>query len=154
MSFEPFLSSSWYRVSGLRPKLREHVSLSRHRYRGGSWYVLHDHASGRVHRLSTGTYMIVGGMDGTRTVDQLWHDAAARLGEEAPSQDEVIRLLIQLHMVDLLQSEPTPNVLELVERAEKVERRRWLANMLNPLAMRVQLWHPDKFFTRSLPLVN
>src|SRR5215470_4719541 len=109
MNAGPFLSSSWYRVAGLRPKLREHASISRHRYRGSSWYVLHDHATGRAHRLSRASYMIVGGMDGTRTVDQIWRDAAYRLGEEAPSQDELIGLLAQLHAVDLLQTEVTPD---------------------------------------------
>jgi putative peptide zinc metalloprotease protein len=154
MSVEPFLSSSWYRVCGLRPKLRDHASVSRHRYRGNSWYVVHDHASGRAHRLSTASYMIVGGMDGKRTVDQLWRDAAARLGEEAPSQNELIRLLAQLHSADLLQTEVTPDSVELLERAAKVDRSRFLGNILNPLALRMRFWHPDKFFERTLPLVH
>ena len=154
MSAGPFLSSSWYRVAGLRPKLREHASISRHRYRGSSWYVVHDPATGRAHRLSTASYMIVGGMDGTRTVDQLWHEAVFRLGEEAPSQDELIQLLAQLHSADLLQTEVTPDSVELLERAAKMDRARWLGNFLNPLAVRVRLWHPDRFFERTLPLVD
>jgi putative peptide zinc metalloprotease protein len=154
MGAASFLSSSWYRVAGLRPRLREHVSISRHRYRGRSWYVLHDQASGRAHRLSTATYMIVGGMDGARTVDQLWRDTATRLGQEAPSQDELIGLMAQLHSADLLQSEVTPDAAELLERAEKMDRSRWLGNVVNPLAMRLRFWHPDKFFERTLPLVN
>ena len=154
MSAGPFLSSSWYRVAGLRPKLREHASISRHRYRGSSWYVVHDPTTGRAHRLSTASYMIVGGMDGTRTVDQLWHEAAFRLGQEAPSQDELIQLLAQLHSADLLQTEVTPDSVELLERAAKVDRARWLGNILNPLTVRVRFWHPDRFLERTLPLVN
>jgi putative peptide zinc metalloprotease protein len=154
MSAGSFLSSSWYRVAGLRPKLREHASLSRHRYRGRSWYVIHDHATGRAHRLSTASYMIVGGMDGTRTADRLWHEAATRLGEEAPNQDEFIQLLAQLHSADLLQSEVTSDSAELLERAEKVDRAKWVGNILNPLAVRMRFWHPDKFFERTLPLVS
>src|SRR6516162_10290233 len=134
----PFLSSTWYRVAALRPSLREHVSISRHRYRGRSWYVLHDHATGRAHRLSTSTYMIVGGMDGARTVDQLWHETASRLGEEAPSQDELIGLMAQLYFADLLQTEVTPDSVELLERAVKMNRARWMGNVLNPLAMRMR----------------
>jgi putative peptide zinc metalloprotease protein len=154
MGAAPFLSSSWYRVAPLRPRLREHVSISRHRYRGRSWYVVHDHASGRAHRLSTPTYMIVGGMDGTRTVDQLWREAAERLGQEAPSQDDLIGLMAQLHSADLLQTEATPDSTELLERAGKIDRSRWLGNVVNPLAIRVRFWHPDKFFERTLPLVQ
>ena len=59
MSAAPFLSSSWYRVARRRPKLRDHTSVHRHRYRGSIWYVVHDHATGRVHRLSPAGYMIV-----------------------------------------------------------------------------------------------
>jgi putative peptide zinc metalloprotease protein len=154
MSVAPFLSSSWYRVAGLRPRLREHASVNRHRYRGRSWYVVHDHATGRTHRLSTPSYMIVGGMDGKRTINQLWQDAATRLGKEAPSQDELIRLLAQLHSADLLQSEATPDSTELLERAVKIDRAGWLGNLVNPLAIRVRFWHPDKFFERTLPMVN
>jgi putative peptide zinc metalloprotease protein len=33
----PFLSSSWYRIAALRPKLREHAHIQRHRYRGHAW---------------------------------------------------------------------------------------------------------------------
>jgi putative peptide zinc metalloprotease protein len=126
VSAGPFLSSSWYRVAGLRPKLREHASISRHRYRGSSWYVVHDPATGRAHRLSTASYMIVGGMDGTRTVDQLWHEAVFRLKEEAPSQDELIQLMAQLHTADLLQTEVTPDSVELLERSAKMDRARWI----------------------------
>src|SRR6266436_2741673 len=154
MSAAPFLSSSWYRVAGLCPRLREHASVSRHRYRGRSWYVVHDPATGRTHRLSTPSYMIVGGMDGIRTVDQLWRDAAIRLGEEAPSQDELIRLLAQLHSADLLQSEVTADSAELLERAVKIDRAGWLGNVVNPLAIRIRFWHPDKFFERTLPMVK
>ena len=155
MSAGPFLSSSWYRVAKLRPKLREHASVHRHRYRGNIWYVVHDHATGRVHRLSPASYMIVGAMDGTRTVDQLWHEAGTRLGEEAPSQDELIQLLAQLNAADLLQTEVTPDSAELLRaRREESRRSAWLSNVLNPLALRVRLWHPDDFFERTLPLVK
>jgi putative peptide zinc metalloprotease protein len=98
--------------------------------------------------------MIVGGMDGTRTVDQLWHEAAFRLGQEAPSQDELILLLAQLHSADLLQTEVTPDSVELLERAAKMDRARWMGNILNPLAIRLRFWHPDKFLERSLPSVG
>ncbi len=46
--------------------------------------------------------MIVATMDGTRTVDTLWTEAAKRLGEEAMSQDAFIRFVTDLHAADLL----------------------------------------------------
>ena len=154
MSAAPFLSSSWYRVASLRPKLREQASIHRHRYRGSIWYVVHDHATGRVHRLAPASIMIVDAMDGARTVDQLWQESVNRLGQEAPSQDEMIQLLAQLHATDLLQTEVTPDSAELLKRSVTVARSSWLRNALNPLALRLRLWHPDKFFERTLPFVK
>src|SRR6266545_1622840 len=132
----PFLSSSWYRVENLRPRLRSHTTVSRHRYRRESWYVLHDHATGRVSRLRPATYAIVGRMDGTRTVDELWQETARVLGEEAPSQDELIHLLSQLSSSDLLQTDVTPDTAGLIEHAGRAERMLWMRNLLNPLAYR------------------
>ncbi|MFO1098476.1 MAG: peptidase M50 [Xanthobacteraceae bacterium] len=150
----PFLSSSWHRVAGIRPKLRQHASVSRHRYRGGSWYVLHDHTTGRTYRLSAASYLIVGGMDGVRTIDQIWQDAATRLGQEAPSQDEVIQLLAQLYSAELLQSETAPDSIELLHRSAKIVRTRWVEKLFNPLALRMRLWNPDKFLERTSVVTN
>ena len=150
----PFLSSSWHRVAKLRPRLREHVSVNRQRYRGKSWYVVQDHATGRTFRLSPASYSIIGRMDGTRTVDQLWHEAASSIGAEAPGQDEFVRLLAQLSGADLLQTELVPDAAGLLERAAAARRSVWYRNVLNPMSIRLRLWHPDKFFERTLLLAK
>lgn len=154
MSFRPFLSTSWYRVANLRPKLREHATVYRHRYRGVTWYVVHDHVAGRLHRLSASTFAIVEAMDGIRTVNQVWEDVGACLGSEAPSQDEVIQLLAQLSAADLVVTRVTADAAELSERAAKARRARWVQNIFNPLALRVPLWQPDRFLQRTLPFVS
>jgi putative peptide zinc metalloprotease protein len=151
---EPFLSASWYRVATLRPKLREHARVERHRYRGRAWYVVRDNASGRVHRLSPAAHLFVAMMDGVRTVDDLWTDAAARLGDDAPSQDDIVRLLSQLHSADLLQAEAPPDARELFERFSAQRRSRLRRTLLNPMAVRIPLWDPDAFLERSLALVR
>jgi putative peptide zinc metalloprotease protein len=154
MTAGPFLSSSWYRVAQRKPKLRDHTSVHRHRYRGGIWYVVQDHGTGRVHRLSPAGYMIVAAMDGVKTVDQLWLEAGSHLAEEAPSQSEVIQLLAELNAADLLQTDVTPDSDALEERAARARRSGWLSNVLYPLAVRVPLWHPDRFFERTRPLAS
>jgi putative peptide zinc metalloprotease protein len=150
----PFFSSSWYRVAKLRPRLRKHLSIHRHRYRGSACYVVHDHATGRIHRLDPETCAVVGAMDGVRTVDEIWSDAVKRLGEEAPGQDETIRLLAQLYAADLIQTEAAPDVAELFQRSTSAGRSSILRNALNPFAWRMRLWNPDRFLERSAPCVN
>ncbi len=48
----PLYSPLWYRVEGLKPRLRSHVEIHRHKYRGEIWYVLQDHATGRLQRFT------------------------------------------------------------------------------------------------------
>src|SRR5258706_4779339 len=105
----PLLSSSWSRVADRRPRLRSHARLHRHRYRGEVWYLLQDPASSRVHRFTPAARLIIALMDGERSVAELWEIANRRLGENSPTQDEMIQLLGQLHAADLLQSDVTPD---------------------------------------------
>jgi putative peptide zinc metalloprotease protein len=142
------LSTSWYRVADRRPRLRSHARLHRHRYRGELWYLLQDPASSRVHRFTPAARLVISLMDGTRTVARLWEIANRRLGEAAPTQDEMIQLLGQLHAADLLQSDVTPDVAELLSRGAREERARSRRSYANPMALRIPLWDPDAFLNR------
>ena len=144
-------SPSWYRVAEIRPRLRSHVRIHRHHQRGELWYVLEDRISRRMHRFDPAAYYIVGLMNGHRTVQEIWDRAAARFGDDAPTQEETIRLLGQLHMAELLQTEVAPDVAELLRRARKGKPKVWLQNLRSPLAMRFPLFDPDRLLERWLP---
>jgi putative peptide zinc metalloprotease protein len=139
----PLLSNWWYRVAARKPKLRSHARLYRHRYRGEVWYLLQDPASTRVHRFSPSARLIIALMDGKRSIAELWEIANRQLGEDAPTQDEVIQLLGQLHSADLLESDVTPDVAEVFARGEREERARFFRTYANPMALRIPLWDPD-----------
>ncbi|MCP4992577.1 MAG: PqqD family protein [Gammaproteobacteria bacterium] len=65
-------STYWYRVSDIKPRLRSHVRLYRHIYRGQNWYVVQDPSSSRQHRFNRSAYAIIGLMDGEKTVQEIW----------------------------------------------------------------------------------
>lgn len=144
----PLLSNSWYRVAALRPRLRSHARLHRHRYRGEVWYLLQDPVSSQVHRFTPAARLVIAAMDGKRSVEDLWELANRHLGEEAPTQDEIINLLGQLHAADLLQSDVTPDVTEVFDRGERHEKAQRRRTYMNPMAVRIPLWDPDRFLNR------
>lgn len=150
----PLLSHLWYRVADLKPMLRSHARLHRHRYRDQTWYLLQDPASGRVNRFGAASRLVISLMDGTRTVSQIWEIANRRLGEDSPTQDEMIQLLGQLHAADLLRSDVNPDVAELFDRGEKEEKARYRRSFGNPMAIRIPLWDPDAFLNRFPALIN
>lgn len=153
MSTEPFLSASWYRLARLRPSLKPQARVRRHRFRGEVWYVVQDTASGRFNRFTPAAWQLLGLMDGRRTMDEVWAEAVEQLGDDAPGQEEVVRLLSQLHAADLLHCEVNPDAAELFERFGKQERTRKAARWKNPLSIRIPLWDPDRFLERTLPYV-
>src|SRR5882724_201999 len=108
----------------------------------------------RVHRVSPAAYVLVASMDGTHSLDSLWSEAAVTLGEQAPSQDQVIQLLGQLHTNDLVAGDVPPDARELFERQGQLNRSRVLQWVLNPLALRIPLVDPNEFLTRTLPSIR
>ena len=109
-----FFVQSWYRVAGLRPSVANHVTVSRHRYGGQSWYALSDPLSGRVHRVTPAAYLFAARMDGKRTVDAIWQEMVAEMDTEAPGQEAIVSLLMQLHGADLLTGDIPPDAAELL----------------------------------------
>jgi putative peptide zinc metalloprotease protein len=147
-------SSSWYRVAGLKPKLRGHARVHRHRYRGRVWYVVEDVANQRFHRFTPAAHATIGMMDGEQTVDRIWRLATETLGDDAPTQDEMIRMLGQLHGADLLRCEMPPDTAELLKRHQQKEKREWRQRFMNPLAIRIPLFDPDRVLERGMPLLR
>lgn len=151
---ESLFSPYWYRVAQLKPRLRSHADLHRHRYRGQLWHLLHDRVTGRQHRFRPAGYAILGRLDGRRTVQEIWDEVLDELGDEAPSQDETIQLLARLHGSDVLQCDVMPDTLELFERQERESRTRWKKRLSNPAALRFPLLDPDTLLRAALPLVR
>jgi putative peptide zinc metalloprotease protein len=152
MSSLDAFSASWYRVEDLKPRLRGHASLTRHHYRGKLWYVLQDQSSRRVHRFSETAYQMIGLMDGHRTLQEIWDAACARLGDDAPTQDETIRILAQLHATDLLQCEIPADAEELLRRQDRLRAVKLLQVIMSPLSIKFPLLDPERFLRATLPL--
>ena len=146
---QSLFSQSWYRVENLCPRLRSHVAIHRHIYRGKDWYILQDLATGKHHRFSTEAYSIIGLLDGRRTLNAIWLGACEKLGDNMPTQDEVIGLLAQLHRADVLQADVIPDIVDLAKRKKQQKRNLLLSNLRSPMSMRFTLFDPDRFLNRT-----
>jgi putative peptide zinc metalloprotease protein len=118
------------------------------------WHILQDPVGGRVHRFSPAAYRFIGIMDGHRSVDKIWQLLQSDHGDDAPTQDEVIRLLSQLHGADALISDIAPDSLEVFRRYQKHERAKWKQKLGSPLAVRFSVLDPERFLNRTYPSVR
>lgn len=147
----PVYSPSWYRIAALRPRLRSHVVVHRQRYRGEVWYVLEDRSLQRSLRFNPAAYTVIGLMNGRRTIEAIWQAVCRRLRDDAPSQDEIIRLFSELYRNDIVQCDLPPDSLELEQRHEKKKRSERIQRFLNPMAVRFPLFDPDRLLERMMP---
>ena len=147
-------SAHWYRVENLKPRLRSHVRIDRHLYRGERWYVLRDSVSGRHQRFNASAYYIVALMDGQRTISEIWDAALTHLGDAAPGQNELITMLAQLHAADVLQCDIGPDSAELFDRFSKGQRHKRIARFMNPMFTRIPVWDPDAWLERNVSRVK
>ena len=151
---ESMFSSSWYRIASLQPRLKAHIEIHRQHYRGQLWYVLQDFSSSLNHRFSPQAHYIISLMNGARHFQEIWELALAHLGDDAPTQDEMVKLLGQLHGSDLLICDVPPDTQDLFQRYERKQRSKWMQRLWSPLSVRFPLWDPDAFLERWLFLVR
>lgn len=151
---EALFSPSWYRVAALTPRLRSHAALHRHQYRGQTWYVLQDRSNERFHRFSPAAFSFIGLMDGKTSVQDIWDHCSSRLGDNAPTQPEVVQLLSQLHAADVLQCDIPPDTAELLQRYEKQRQRKWQRRLMNVFAWQFPLFDPERLLQQFVPLVR
>src|SRR3989344_2753375 len=132
---DTLFSPHWFRVAPLRPRLPAHARINRHEYRGETWYVLQDSSSGRHYRFNAPARQVIELMDGSRSVEDAWKRVNAELGDDAPTQAELIELLGALHAADLLLCDVPPDTAALFRRQQREARRRSPSRWNNPPAL-------------------
>jgi putative peptide zinc metalloprotease protein len=145
---------SWHRVADLKPRLRAGIHISRQYFRGCLWHVIQDQANNAFARLNTPGYSFVGLLDGSRSVRQAWDICNTKLGDDAPTQGEVIELLGQLASNNLLESGTSPDAQAMFERFKRRRNRDLQGRLMNLLFPRMPLFDPDAILERGIFLVG
>jgi putative peptide zinc metalloprotease protein len=112
--------------------------------------VIQDHVSGRYHRFTPSAHYYISMMDGNQTIQQLWEQCIEHLGDDAPSQDEIIQMLGQLHAADVLLTDATLDAGDLMRRNVLHRRMSLKQRFMNPMALRFPLFDPEKFLNRTI----
>ncbi len=147
---------AWPRLATLKPRLRDHVLIHRHLYRGQPWYVLQDRSSTRLHRFNRSSYRLIQLMDGVRSMEDIWQECARRAEPDAgdvPTQEDLVQLFSKLHAADALHCDELANTSEQYTRHQRQRRAERLRRWLSPLALRIPLLNPRRLLDRGLPLV-
>ncbi|BCS96176.1 hypothetical protein DSLASN_18080 [Desulfoluna limicola] len=119
---------------------------------------MQDDSTGKFHRFSPEAYHLVGLMDGRHSLESIWETACDALGDEMPTQDEVLSLLSQLYRADALQSDLATDVGDLFKRFADEKRARRLNILKSPTSIKIPLFDPDRLLNAVssvfLPLLS
>ena len=134
----------WSKVANRRWWLSEAAEIVRQHHRGLLWYVVRDRLGDRYYRFSPNVYMFISLLDGSNTIEEVYQLVVSRLGDDAPSELEVLQLLWRLHAADLLKGDVAGRTEDIVARAESMDRQRWIMQLRSPLAVRIALLDPSR----------
>ena len=146
-------SDSWFRVSGLRVALLPNVEVKTQQFRGRTWYVLQDPYTQRYFRASVQACRFIQSLQPDKTVEEVWEDYVNNHPNDAPSREEVIQLLSQLHMSNLLYSLQQSDNEAIVKRYKAQKNKELMGKVASFLFVRVPLFNPNSMLDRIRPLV-
>lgn len=146
-------SDSWFRVSGLRVALLPSVEVSTQQFRGRTWYVLQDPYTQRYFRASVQACRFIQSLRPDKTVEEVWEDFVNNHPHDAPSREEVIQLLSQLHMSNLLYSLQQSDNEAIVKRYKAQKNKEFMGKVASFLFVRIPLYNPNSLLDRIRPLI-
>ena len=142
-----FFNDSWYKVSELRISLLASVVVQEQVFRTKTWIVLKDSSNEAFFRVSVETFQFLQALATDRTVQEIWEGYVERFPRQAPSREEVVALITQLHASNLLYFRNDANAKEISRRVDEARRQEWLQRLTSILYFRLPLWNPDAFLT-------
>lgn len=149
---DSLFSPYWYRAAGLHPRLISTIQVARQTFRGEHWHVLSNPATGRQFRVNSIAYQLVGRLDGRLTVQEIWNLLVRELGNDAPTQHEVLSVLSELAAAGMLHSETAQDLGAVFEATRR--RRGRPGKQQGLLGFRVSLFDPTPVLDALLPLTT
>lgn len=158
MVFRPHIGSTfadtWYRISGSRPRLSPHASITPHRARGETRYVVEEPAGGKFFHLTESAHHFAGFLDGRRSVHDAWESCNAQLGDDAPTQREIVDLLANLQLNGFLLGDQPIETDMLSERRAMFRKTQLRARTGNYLFYHIPLINPEPILERTAHLLR
>lgn len=141
------------RLAGVRVGLRSDLDVTRHVFRGQPAYVIRDPMTFQSHRFDPADYAILVCLEETRTLGRIFADLVAGGTLRPRDEERFYQFVFQLHRLGLLNLPISDDkILYRRHRARQAARRRqaWLSILF----LRVPLWNPDAFLSRTIRFVR
>lgn len=146
-------SDSWFRIAEARVALPASTRVERQNFGGQLWYVLQDSYSHRFFRITPQAWAFISRLTPAKTVEATWLEFVASHPDAAPGQEDVVRVLSQLHVANMLYFQQLPDNQAIYRRAQGQRRRELQSKLMGFLYTRIYLFDPDRMLDRWKGLI-
>lgn len=147
-------SELWHRVSDLKLSLIFNASIEKQFYRGKVWYVIREPYNNKYFRVTPKAYQFLMQLTPKKTLDTIWQNYLEYNPDEAPTQDEVIKILSQLHQSNLLYFKNMPNNEHIFNRYTRKQNAKIRTTLASFLYLKIPLWDPQKWLKENTWLIK
>ena len=140
---ESLFSPLWYRYANQRPQLRPHIDIQAQQYRDQTWYLLINESNKEHLRVNATAYAFIGRCNGEFTVAEIWDGLLSIMGDDAPTQNEIVTILNELDYRELLRYDVMPDI-PILFKKDKEKKSKQRRNAINPFAFKLASWNPSK----------
>ena len=147
-------SESWHKVADIRVSLRYTVDVQKQYYRGALWYVLQDGFNNNYFRIAPEAYQFIALLTPDKTIEEVWESCLEIHKEKAPTQEEVVGLLSQLHTNNLLYFKNAPQNEVVFERHRGKKQKELKGRLLSVMSIKIPIWNPDRWLEWMLPFIR
>lgn len=150
MNAAPAKPSLADRLRDVVVSLRGELDISRHVFRDGPAYVVRDPVTFATHRFDPQDYRIITAIRRDTTLGEIYAHLVATGDLTEHEEEDFYAFILELHQRSLL-SLPVNDADALYQRFERRRRAEQLAKVLGIFFLRVPLFNPNAFLTRTLP---
>ena len=145
-------SDSWHIVSSLKLSLLHTVTVKKQYFRGSQWYIIQDSFNNKFFRIKPEAYRFLIHLHTNATVEEIWEDYLIKNPETAPTQEELVTLLTQLHSNNLLYFKNRPKSDDIFQRYIEQKNKLLRSKAMSFLFIKVPIFDPEKFLQKINPL--
>ena len=151
---EQIFSNSWHIVSELKVSLLSTVTVQKQYYRGENWYILKDSFNNKFFRIKPEAYHFIAKLNTKSTVEEIWESYLEKYPLVTPTQDELVKLLSQLHLNNLLFFQNRVQSTIVFERYSEQKKKMLRSKIMSFLFIKVPIFNPNKLLDFIHPVTR
>jgi putative peptide zinc metalloprotease protein len=153
LSTPSLFSPQWHRVGPVKPRWCLGVHSLRQYQRGQLFYIVSNSSSSHSLKLNSSAWEIFARCQGGQTVNEIWLDLQALHGEDAPTQSDMLEIIVNGFEANLLQSRDLLSF-DLLNQQQQKQQRGQLKGRFSPFGIRFDIGNPNRWLTHLKPLAQ